>query len=43
MTPFQEKLKLLMDEYVHFVYQVTKEFPKEEIYSSVSQWRRATL
>ncbi|MBI3074697.1 MAG: four helix bundle protein [Parcubacteria group bacterium] len=32
-----------MDEYVHFVYNVTKEFPKEELYSSVSQWRRCTL
>lgn len=43
MTPFQEKLKKLMDEYVNFVYDVTKNFPKEETYSSVSQWRRATL
>lgn len=32
-----------MNEYVHFVYDVTKEFPQEELYSSVSQWRRATL
>lgn len=32
-----------MDEYVHFVYDVTKEFPKEELYGSVSQWRRTTL
>jgi len=32
-----------MDEYVNFVYDVTKEFPKEELYSSVSQWRRSTL
>jgi len=32
-----------MDEYVNFVYQVTKEFPKEERYSTVSQWRRSTL
>ena len=43
MTKFQEKLKQLMDEYVHFVYDVTRDFPKEELYSSVSQWRRATL
>lgn len=40
---YKEKLKLLMDEYVHFVYGVTKEFPKEELFGSVSQWRRATL
>jgi len=32
-----------MDEYVHFVYEMTRKFPKEEIYSSVSQWRRSTL
>lgn len=43
MTKFQEKLKKLMDEYVHFVYRVTRNFPKEETYSSVSQWRRSTL
>ena len=43
MTKFQEKLKRLMDEYVHFVYDVTRKFPKEELYSSVSQWRRSTL
>ncbi len=43
MTKFQEKLKRLMDEYVHFVYKVTRKFPKEEMYSSASQWRRSTL
>lgn len=43
MTKFQIKLKALMDEYVDFVYEATRSFPKEEIYSSVSQWRRATL
>jgi len=32
-----------MDEYVNFVYDVTRNSPKEEIYSSVSQWRRSTL
>ena len=43
MTNFQEKLKQLMDEYVHFVYNETRNFPREEKYSSVSQWRRSTL
>jgi len=43
MTKFQEKLRGLMDEYVNFVYNITRKFPKEEIYSSVSQWRRSTL
>jgi len=32
-----------MDEYVNFVYEATRQFPKEELYGSVSQWRRATL
>ncbi len=32
-----------MDEYVHFVYRVTRGFPKEEMFSSVSQWRRSSL
>jgi len=32
-----------MDEYVNFVYDMTRNFPKEENYSSVSQWRRAAL
>ena len=45
MTPitYKEKLKQKMDEYVHFVYRVTRGFPKEELYGSVSQWRRCTL
>jgi len=43
MTEFQNKLKGKMDEYVHFVYKVTKSFPKEEIYSATSQLRRAAL
>ena len=43
MTEFQKRLKKLIDEYVNFVYEVTKNFPKEELYSSVSQWRRSTL
>lgn len=40
---FKEKLKLKMDEYVHFVYDATRKFPKEELYNSVLQWRRSTL
>jgi len=39
---FQE-LKIKMDKYVHLVYRVTKSFPKEELYGTVSQLRRATL
>jgi len=43
MNKYQEQLKKKMGEYVHFVYRVTRSFPKEELYGSVSQWRRATL
>jgi len=43
MTKFQNKLKQLMNEYVNFVYNVTRNFPKEELYGSTSQWRRSTL
>jgi len=32
-----------MDSYVNLVYGLTRNFPKEEIYSSVSQWRRSSL
>jgi len=38
-----EKLKIKMDEYVHFVYKLTKGFPREEIYGVISQLRRAAL
>jgi len=32
-----------MDEYAHFVYKLTKSFPREEVYGVVSQLRRAAL
>src|SRR5438876_1053441 len=40
---FHEDLKEQMDLYVHLVYQVTKSFPREELYGVTSQLRRATL
>jgi len=43
MTEFQDKLKKKMDEYVHLVYKVTKNFPKNELYGVTSQIRRATM
>ncbi|MDP3954726.1 MAG: four helix bundle protein [bacterium] len=38
-----DKLKNKMDEYVHFVYALTRKFPKEELYGATSQLRRAAL
>jgi len=40
---FLEILKNKMDGYVHFVYKISKKFPKEETYGSKSQLRRSTL
>lgn len=42
-TNYKELLRKKMHDYVNFVYRVTRQFPKEELYSSVTQWRRATL
>jgi len=38
-----DKLKSKMDEYAHLVYEITGNFPKEEIYGITSQLRRASL
>lgn len=40
---FHDKLKKKIDEYVHLVYAISKNFPKEELYGATSQLRRATL
>lgn len=40
---FHEQLKEKMDEYVHFVYKITKQFPKEEMYGITSQLRRSSM
>src|SRR3989344_5947889 len=40
---YKEILKRKMDEYVHYTYQISRKFPKEELYGSTSQTRRSTL
>ncbi len=40
---FSNQLKKKMDEYVHLVYRITKNFPKEELFGVVSQLRRSAL
>jgi len=40
---FREELKKKMDKYVHFIYGITRNFPKNELYGVTSQIRRATL
>lgn len=40
---FKKNLKCKIDEYVHFVYHVTKKFPKNELYGVTSQFRRSSL
>ena len=42
-TPYHNKLRILIDRYVHLVYKVTRQFPKEEIYGATSQLRRSSL
>jgi four helix bundle protein len=40
---FHEELRFIMNKFVHEVYNVTKIFPKDELYGVVSQLRRASL
>lgn len=42
-TTYHKELKILMNEYVHLIYKITKGFPKEELYGSVPQLRRSAL
>ncbi|PIR73648.1 MAG: four helix bundle protein [Candidatus Moranbacteria bacterium CG10_big_fil_rev_8_21_14_0_10_35_21] len=43
MNTFHDNLRTTMDRYVHFVYRITKKFPKDELYGVISQIRRSSL
>ena len=43
MNDYHDRLKALMDKYVHLVYRVTKKFPRDELYGVTSQLRRSAL
>ncbi|MFH1326090.1 MAG: four helix bundle protein [Candidatus Falkowbacteria bacterium] len=43
MNSYQKSLVEKMDKYAHFIYKVTKDFPKSELYGVVSQIRRASV
>jgi four helix bundle protein len=40
---YHKKLRAKMDEYVHFVYKLTRDFPREELYGVTPQLRRSAL
>lgn len=43
METFHKKLENKIDNFVHLVYLISRDFPKEEIYGITSQIRRAAL
>ena len=43
LETYHEKLKSKMDKYVHLMYKVTRNFPKEELFGVTSQIRRSSL
>ena len=40
---FHKKLKIKIHEFVTFNYEITKKFPKSELYGAISQLRRAAM
>jgi len=43
MADFSQQLKGKMDRYAHLTYKITRQFPKEELYGTAAQLRRAAL
>lgn len=42
-SKFHKRLKKLMDDYVHFIYDITQNFPHTEQFGVTNQIRRAAL
>ncbi|QQR83118.1 four helix bundle protein [Candidatus Peregrinibacteria bacterium] len=42
-TLFRNSLKQKMDQYIHFAYGISKQFPRDELYGVTSQFRRSSL
>ena len=40
---FKDNLKRKMDQYVHYIFKISRKFPREELYGATSQIRRAAL
>jgi len=43
MIDFHQNLKNKMDKYAHLIYNLTRNFPREELFGVTSQLRRAAL
>ena len=40
---FHQELRKLLDAYTHFIYSLTRKFPREELFGVTSQLRRSSL
>ncbi len=43
MNEYKKALQQKMDEYVHWAYGASKQFPRDELYGATSQFRRAAM
>ena len=42
-TSFHAELKRKINDYIHLIYKITRNFPREEVYGVTSQLRRSSL
>ncbi len=42
-TSFHAELKRKINDYLHLIYKITRNFPREEVYGVTSQLRRSSL